>query len=599
MAPESFDGWSKRKAGKIRWFGMFLGVSEQAMEGIPPGSHRRVLPFILMLAFLDTGCGKKKSDPVAEDRSTGQADEVTFSQSSSSTECYDFVEVTMNVAKPLVRNPFTDVTVSGHFSQLDHGNDLIVNGFCDSPDGSIFRIRFMPSKPGNYTYSVTYRHGDCERVHGGTFEAVEGKSSGILRVDPSYPWHFIWEGSGKHCFVNGTTAFFLMGWESEQVIRESIERLRRLGVNRIRMLLDGRTDHYWGEPIHPNAKFHGYVNPWLAARPENVTDPGFDYHRFNCPYWQKVERMLQFARGEDMVVSIIFAYNDTKLHPAAGSEEERLYFLYTAARLGSYPNITWDLGDDLDGFRSEAWTHEMGMMFYAHDPYHHLATSHPVLDNQHQDRASPWFGFTSFQRWDRPLHGWMLEQRQRQLATGRIIPQLDEEYGYEDHYPPWAPYKSPAASADNDRRAAWEMSMAGCYQTTGETARRGTGVPPDTGGGWVNGRGDDTMIMLEGYAHMVQFFTSFEWWKAEPHDELVNNGAFCLAEAGRVYVVYLPRGGDVSVKLDSGGYQVKWFNPRSGEYSAAQTAENAIWTSPAAPDKEDWVLLLTKNQAAR
>lgn len=552
-----------------------------------------------MLAFLHAGCGKKKSDSVAEDRSTGQADEVTFSQSSSSTECYGFVEVTMNIAKPTVRNPFTDVTVSGHFSQLDHGNDLTVNGFCDSLDGSVFRIRFMPAKPGNYTYSVTYRRGDCERVHDGTFEADEGKSSGILRVDPSYPWHFLWEGSGKHCFVNGTTAFFLMGWESEQVIRESIERLRRLGVNRIRMLLDGRTDHYWGEPIRPNAQFHGYANPWLAARPENVTDPGFDYRRFNCPYWQKVERMLQFARGLDMVVSIIFDYNDTKVHPTAGSEEERLYFLYGAARLGSYANITWDLGDDLDGFRSEAWTHEMGMMLYAHDPYHHLATSHPVLDNQHQDRASPWFGFTSFQRWERPLHEWMLEQRQRQLAAGRIIPQLNEEYGYEDHYPPWAPFKPPAASADNDRRAAWEMSMAGCYQTTGETARRGTGVPPDTGGGWVNGRGDDTMIMLEGYARMVQFFTSFEWWKVEPHDELVNNGAFCLAEAGRVYVVYLPHGGEVSVKLDSGGYQVRWFNPRTGEYSAAQTAEDASWTSPAAPDKEDWVLLLTKNQAAR
>ena len=50
--------------------------------------------------------------------------------------------------------------------------------------------------------------------------------------------------------------------------------------------------------------------------------------------------------------------------------------------------------------------------------------------------------------------------------------------------------------------------------------------------GWVNGRGDDSMIMLKGYAHMVHFFTSFEWWKANPHDELVNDGAFCLAGPG-------------------------------------------------------------------
>ena len=141
--------------------------------------------------------------------------------------------------------------------------------------------------------------------------------------------------------------------------------------------------------------------------------------------------------------------------------------------------------------------------------------------------------------------------------------------------------------------------MAGCYQTTGETAKRGTGVAPDTGGGWVNGRGDDTMMMLKGYAHMVHFFQSFEWWKTEPRDDLVNHDAFCLAETGRVYVVYLPHGGSVNVKLDQGRYGVKWFNPRNGEYSMAGIAPEAIWTSPTAPDDQDWVLLLTKTEAER
>jgi hypothetical protein len=296
-----------------------------------------------------------------------------------------------------------------------------------------------------------------------------------------------------------------------------------------------------------------------------------------------------------MSVSVIFGWNDTKVHPVAGSIDESRYLRYAVARLAAFANVTWDLGDDLDDFRSESWTHETGTMLYRLDPYHHLATSHPV-HNKHQDRASQWFAMTSFQRWNRPLHEWMLAQRFAQAKTGRIIPQINEEYGYEDHYPSWAPYKPPAASADANRRAAWEMSMAGCYQTTGETANRGTGVPPDTGGGWVNGRGDDTMTMLKGYAHMVDFFTGFEWWKAEPHDELVNNSAFCLTETGKVYVIYVPHGGEVSVKLGPGRYEVKWFNPRNGEYSTAPSAEGSTWTSPVAPDGEDWVLLLTKMQ---
>jgi hypothetical protein len=569
----------------------------KGVEDIPFANHSCFLCWIVLVAISLSGCGKSGPDVIGKDRPTGPEAEVTFSQTAACIECYDFVEVTMNVVKPAAGNSFTDVAVSGRFSLVGQGKELAADGFCDSPDGRVFRVRFMPSAPGDYVYSVSYRHGDSERVHHGTFKTVQGKRRGTLRVDPNYPWHFIWEGSGEHCFVNGTTAFLLMGWESEQVIRDCIDRLHSLEVNRIRVLLDGRSDHFWTEPIQPGNGFRAHLNPWLADRPDNIRHPGFDYTRFNCPYWQKFERMLNYAREKDMVVSVIFGWNDTRVHPAAGSADERRYFHYAAARFAAYANVTWDLGDDLDSFRSGAWTHQIGMMLYSWDPYHHLATSHPV-HNEFQDRTSQWFSMTSFQRWERPLHEFMLEQRQQQARTGRIIPQVNEEYGYEDHYPAWAPYRPPAASADADRRAAWEISMAGGYQTTGETAKRGTGLAPDTGGGWVNGRGDDTMVMLKSYAFIVHFFSALEWWKAEPHDELVDHGAFCLAEIGRVYVVYLPRGGDVTVRLDPGRYGVQWFNPRSGEYVEAPTAEDATWTSPVASDDEDWVLLMTRIQSA-
>jgi hypothetical protein len=108
----------------------------------------------------------------------------------------------------------------------------------------------------------------------------------------------------------------------------------------------------------------------------------------------------------------------------------------------------------------------------------------------------------------------------------------------------------------------------------------------------MNGRGDDTMTMLKGYAHIVEFFTAFEWWKTEPHDELVDNGAFCLAEPGRTYVAYLPHGGRVTMALAPGEYKTRWFNPRIGAYSDAPAAEGPRWTSPEAADQQDWVLLL-------
>ena len=61
-----------------------------------------------------------------------------------------------------------------------------------------------------------------------------------------------------------------------------------------------------------------------------------------------------------------------------GSEDEHRFIRYAVARFGAYSNITWDLGDDLDSYRDEKWTHETGMLLQEWDPYHHLATSHPV-----------------------------------------------------------------------------------------------------------------------------------------------------------------------------------------------------------------------------
>jgi hypothetical protein len=186
----------------------------------------------------------------------------------------------------------------------------------------------------------------------------------------------------------------------------------------------------------------------------------------------------------------------------------------------------------------------------------------------------------------------MLEERQIQLKAGRIIPQTNEEYGYEDHYPHWAP-APPGDSAETLGRTAWEIAMAGAYETAGESAQRGTSIWPDTGG-WINGRGDDTMVMLKGYEHMVDFFTSFEWWKTEPHDELVNSGAYWLAKPGEIYAVYLPKGGDVAIKVELGSYEASWFSAFTGEKVPLPPVEGPVWTSRKAPGWLDWELLLQK-----
>ncbi len=517
--------------------------------------------------------------------------DVSFTPSAATVEAYDFLEITATVTAPDVRNPFTGVTLTGSFETADGGKRWQVEGFADSEDGSLYRIRFMPSAQGDYRYSVTYRQDNFEKTFAGSLHATNGHRRGPIRHDPQYPWHFIWEGTGEHYFFNGTTAYWLIGWKDDRIINYSIDRLHKLKINRMRVTIVGRTNVYYGEPVMVNDKFTFYIAPWPARKADDIYNPGFDYTRFRLPYWQKFERALRFARDRDMIFSLVLDMNDGRVHPEAGGEDEHRYIRYAVNRFGAFSNITWDMGDDLNLFRDDKWTHETGTLISQWDPYRHLETSHPT-DNAHQDRTSPWFDFTSFQEWSRDQHNYMLNQRKQQIATGRIIPQTNEEYGYEDHYPMWSLPGS--ESADTLRRTAWDIVMAGAYQTAGESCRRGTNVWPDTGGGWINGRGDHTQTMFVGYGHMVDFFTGFEWWKTEPHDELVDKGNYCLAKPGEIYAVYLPRAGKVTVRLEPGRYQVYWFSAVSGEKIPLPAADGPSWTSPEAPDRDDWALLLQK-----
>jgi hypothetical protein len=105
------------------------------------------------------------------------------------------------------------------------------------------------------------------------------------------------------------------------------------------------------------------------------------------------------------------------------------------------------------------------------------------------------------------------------------------------------------------------------------------------------------MTLFVGYGHIVDFFTGFEWWKTNPHDELVDGGNYCLAELGELYAVYLPHAGKVSIQLEPGRYEAFWFGALTGEKVELPEITGRSWTSPEAPDRNDWALLIRKKKA--
>lgn len=547
----------------------------------------------------------------------------SFEQSARSVDRFEFVEVTLTLDEPVKGNPFVDATFAGEFtapgeftgrgeSTAQGGAARQLDGFCDSDDGRIFRIRFMPMVAGRHTYAVTFRHGGGELKHQGEFLARAGKRKGMVRVDPEHPTHFQFAGTGEHFFYNGTTAYWLLGFRDDAVIRESIDRLARLKVNRIRVALSGRTESgmRWKEPmIESNHDFQYRLEPWPAARPQEIANPGYDVSRFNLDHFRKAERMLAHANRRDLQVSLIFALDvaDAGVDPFGkanmGGPDEQRYYRYCVARFGAFANVWWDLINEWHLCRDEGWVAKMGALVQEWDVYGHTASVHGT--GRFPFGGQPWVDYVMFQSWDdHGAYDFMLKARASQAATGRPLPVVNEEYGYEDHYPfPWGGKRVwPARIGESRVRLAWEMAMAGGYQTTGERANIAGQ------GGWITGRGNDEMTMLAGYGRMRDFFESFDWWKLEPHPGLVTGesralpvaenapplaAALCLAQPGERYVIYLRQGGTAVVQLAAGNYAVKRFNPRTGHsVNLAMINGGGAWTTPAVPDTENWVLTL-------
>lgn len=529
------------------------------------------------------------------------AGDVTFEPPAAQVEAFDYVEVVARVRPGVAGNPFTGASLTGAF-RPENGEKRNVEGFCDAEDGSVYRLRFMPQRAGKYDYTVTLKHGENSSTHSGTFTAKDGKRRGCVRVDEKHPWHFVYEGTGEHYFWNGTTTYYLLGWLDESVIRAAIDRLALLKVNRIRVALCARTPdgRRWDEPQVMNTDtFRFRLNPWVAERPDSLENPGFDVTRFNLPFWQKAERAVRYARDRGVNVSLLFFLDgqDPGVDPfgkaRAGCDDETRYYRYAVARLAALSNVMWDVTNEYHLFRTEPWVESRGKLLKEIDPYQHVTSVHGHAD--YRFRTSPWSDFAMYQSWDENGgHEFLLKMRREQARTGRPMPQINEEYGYEDHYPTrWGGgRKSPARSADNRRRLAWGMYMAGGYQTTGERADQGTGRGSDTGGGWINGRGDTSMTMLEGYAHIVECFSSVALWRMDPHDDLVTPGAYCLAEPGREYLVYLPEGGQTTLTLAPGHYTATAFDPRTGKTRSLGQVSGPSWTLPAQPRGNDQAVIV-------
>jgi Putative collagen-binding domain of a collagenase len=81
-----------------------------------------------------------------------------------------------------------------------------------------------------------------------------------------------------------------------------------------------------------------------------------------------------------------------------------------------------------------------------------------------------------------------------------------------------------------------------------------------------------------------------------PRGDLVSSG-YCLANPGREYLVYSPRGPRLTVNLSgsSGTYTVEWFQPATGKMASGRRLLLGTSVSLRAPFSGPVVLYLVAN----
>ncbi|HKJ42491.1 MAG TPA: putative collagen-binding domain-containing protein, partial [Sunxiuqinia sp.] len=89
----------------------------------------------------------------------------------------------------------------------------------------------------------------------------------------------------------------------------------------------------------------------------------------------------------------------------------------------------------------------------------------------------------------------------------------------------------------------------------------------------------------------------------EANDLLKVKGAWCFADEGNVYAVYLSKGTanqTIKIQLQPGEYSVQWYNPisggslQTGSVTEISNGDESTFGLPPSDESQDWVVLIRK-----
>lgn len=517
-----------------------------------------------------------------------------------------------------VANPFRDAAWVGEFVSPS-GRTNILDGFYDGDD--TWRLRFAPDEEGEWRYLL--RGEGVEILQQGKLRCTKSLGHGFIRVHPENPYAFA-HADGTPFFPMGDTCYGLYDDSSitPELRGEYLTTRREQRFNFVRMSVG-----------HSEAR--AATNAAFWAWGGTARQPDLD--RLNPEFFHGLDQLFRDLKTRGMNVELLLLnfyrrpFTDTNLWTAA---RERLWLRYVIARYAAFNNVfLWTLANEyethpdrryrLDFPADVDWVKATARFIKTNDPCRHLVTTHPVIsasrlgESPRAAFAPPWRigGFygeddaldvLSQQTgahgdgavWDETLQCWTGDSSTlvASLSADRRYrkPVLNTENGYE-YLRGHPTEKKQVHHTDKVRRSAWRIVCAGGYFAAGfhgtighsdawnrlDPTHHYTFTVKDEGAGAQLGA-------LSG------FFTALPFWRLQPFAG-VTGDAVSLAEAGKVYVAYLPHGGSATVDLSAAQRPLtaRWFDPRSGTFGESTTVGPAgQQVEFRAPDAKDWTLLI-------
>jgi len=477
----------------------------------------------------------------------------------------DMVEISLTTTNSH-SDPYLGVDLSATFTHQNSGKQITVNGFWDG--GKNWKIRFAPTIPGVWTYTTTSNDNQLDGKTG-SFEYVEPSAADKV-ANPNYRGFLKVSSNKRYLTYADGAPFFWMGgtiWRGNRDtmsyatdFKTYVDNRKSKGFTVIQILL--------GHPIKDDSV--------------NENGPLFTqkYNLINPANFQNFDLRIKYILDKGMVPVIFIAWGEDLKDMSLNDLKN--YYEYTVARYQAY-NVVWCISGEYNYVGDLNKIRSLGNTVHNTDSMEHLTTAHPGPTSQATTTTANFLG----ESWI-DVHmqqTWHVNERNLMITdyNKNDGPVINGEAGYENLW---------EHDRDRVRKEAWTVYMSG-----------GAGYTYGANGVWNWGNPDEPVKGLDAIhwpgstdmKYVVNLFSGTQWWKMTPHDELVNRG-YCLAEKGNQYAVYLTEGGSVTIDLRdrSETFNVKWFNPRTGENISRGTTNGGNYRQFTAPFSGDAVLYIYK-----